>query len=173
MIVIAIDVGLQGGLAIARYDAGSPDSGELLHARHMPVRPTLRRGELAVLPCVRTIGEYIREHGATHAVVEAQSVRPKQGIASSGLLMRQFGQCEATTLTLGLPTQLVAPPVWKRAMGLIRGDKEASRQRAIALFPHIRHLMGRKQDHGPAEAALIAWWKVSHAAANDEPEVLV
>lgn len=169
MIVVAIDVGLQGGLAIARDD---PEP-ELLHVRHMPMMPSIRRKALAVFPCVRSIADYIREHGATHAVVEYQSVRPKQGVASSGLLMRQFGLCEGATTTLGLPTQLVAPPVWKRAMGLIRGDKEASRQRAIDLFPHLRHLMGRKQDHGPAEAALIAWWKVNHAAANHEPEVLV
>lgn len=48
----------------------------------------------------------------------------------------------------------VAPFVWKKAMGLTGKDKEASRHKALGLFPHGNYLL-RKKDHNRAEALLL------------------
>lgn len=56
----------------------------------------------------------------------------------------------------GIPYTLVMPRVWKRTCGLTGSDKEASRLRAIQLFPDMVDGLKRKMDAGRAEALLIA-----------------
>lgn len=51
---------------------------------------------------------------------------------------------------------IVYPTVWKRHFGLINRDKEASRYRALKLFPEHQRAFQKKGDHNRAEAALIA-----------------
>jgi len=48
----------------------------------------------------------------------------------------------------------VDPVIWKKAMGLTGKDKNASRKQAQALFPKAP--LGRVEDHGRAEALLLA-----------------
>jgi crossover junction endodeoxyribonuclease RuvC len=50
---------------------------------------------------------------------------------------------------------MVHASVWKRHYGLIGKDKEASRNKALKLFPGL-HQFDKKSDHNKAEAALIA-----------------
>lgn len=47
-----------------------------------------------------------------------------------------------------------APVKWKRGMGLIGKDKEASRHKALGMFPSAD--IRRKKDHNRAEALLLA-----------------
>lgn len=56
---------------------------------------------------------------------------------------------------LGISYREVSPSVWKRGMGL-DGDKERSRALARSLWPAAP--LGRKRDHGRAEALLLAEW---------------
>lgn len=50
----------------------------------------------------------------------------------------------------------VTPQAWKKMFGLLGKDKEASRLKAIELFPHYEQFLSRKKDHDRAEAILIA-----------------
>lgn len=52
--------------------------------------------------------------------------------------------------------RLITPQMWKRGFGLIKQDKNASRAKAVALFPRAADQFKRVMDHGRAEAALIA-----------------
>ena len=52
-----------------------------------------------------------------------------------------------------------SPSRWKRYYGLNR-DGEASRRRALGLFPASAASFARKKDHHRAEAALLARWAV-------------
>jgi len=54
----------------------------------------------------------------------------------------------------GLVMEDIIPSVWKRKMGLLKQDKEASRLAAQKLFPMAP--LSRKGDHNRAEALLIA-----------------
>ena len=58
--------------------------------------------------------------------------------------------------TRSIPLTIIEPTAWKKFHGLRGGEKEASRQRALMLFPSAHALLARKKDHGRAEAALIA-----------------
>jgi crossover junction endodeoxyribonuclease RuvC len=88
-------------------------------------------------------------------VVEQVASRPGQGVAS----MFRFGQSYGTILgvvgALEIPLRHVTPAAWKRALGLIGGDGEASRARAIETWPMHADLFDRKKDHNRASAALI------------------
>jgi hypothetical protein len=55
-----------------------------------------------------------------------------------------------------MPLTIIEPTAWKKIHNLRGSEKEASRQRALQLFPSAHALLARKKDHGRAEAALIA-----------------
>lgn len=56
-----------------------------------------------------------------------------------------------------LPLELPSPQRWKKEMMADMGkDKDASRLRAIQLFPVVANRLDRKKDDGRAEALLLA-----------------
>ena len=59
---------------------------------------------------------------------------------------------EAAIACCTIPMTIVEPAQWKRAHQLGGSDKEASRQRALQLFPAAHALFARRKDHGRAEA---------------------
>jgi crossover junction endodeoxyribonuclease RuvC len=65
-----------------------------------------------------------------------------------------YGMWPLFLCSKGYPVEEVAPAVWKARMGLVGKDKEASRRKALGLFP--RAALSRKQDHNRAEALLLA-----------------
>jgi hypothetical protein len=81
---------------------------------------------------------------------------PKQGASSGFKFGRGCGAIEATIQLLEIPMAIAEPSQWKKFHGLRGSDKEASRQRALMLFPSAHVLLARKADHGKAEASLIA-----------------
>ena len=81
---------------------------------------------------------------------------PRQGSSSGFTFGRAVGAIEATIALSGIPVTIVEPSVWKRFHKLPGKEKEASRQRALEIFPASHALLARKLDHGKAEASLIA-----------------
>jgi hypothetical protein len=55
------------------------------------------------------------------------------------------------------PSTYVTPATWTKAVGRVAG-KDASRMRAMELFPSKADLFKRAKDDGRADAALIAYW---------------
>lgn len=91
--------------------------------------------------------------------------RPKSGKHNTGdgqsasaafAFGKVAGQLEQALACSGIPYAAVAPAKWKRALGLIGGDKSDSRKLACKLFPQYQHLFARVKDDGRAEAALLA-----------------
>ena len=70
-----------------------------------------------------------------------------------------FGVWLGVLAALPLPHTRVRPAIWKRALGLEK-DKEQARLRAMPLFPSAD--LHRQQDHGRAEALLLAWYGWQH-----------
>jgi crossover junction endodeoxyribonuclease RuvC len=71
------------------------------------------------------------------------------------------GACLAIPLAR-IPLVMVEPASWKKKLRLPGKNKEASRQRALNLFPRAHELLAKKKHHGRAEAALIV---VAHLEA--------
>lgn len=70
------------------------------------------------------------------------------------MLNRAYAMWPLFICSKGYPLEEVRPAEWKKAMGLLKKDKEVSRHKALALFPRADLL--RKMDHNRAEALLIA-----------------
>jgi crossover junction endodeoxyribonuclease RuvC len=154
MLILGVDPGLTGGLAlIERTDTGTwriavcdiPTTGEKAK-RRVHVAGVLK---------------FIRSAARTpdHAFVERGQAMPDQGASSGYIYGRAVGALEACIEGLLIPHTIVEPTAWKKAHGLIKREKEDSRQRAIKLFPGASGFE-RKMDHGRAEAALIAWYGI-------------
>jgi crossover junction endodeoxyribonuclease RuvC len=90
------------------------------------------------------------------AVIERAQAMPKQGASSGFKYGRAIGAIEAAVSLTGVSLTIIEPTAWKRFHGLRGGEKEASRLRALMLFPTANALLCRRKDHGRAEAALIA-----------------
>lgn len=147
MIILGIDPGITGGLAIWNGDLKRLDVIDI---------PTV--GEKAKRRVnVQELWAWLdRPEGIDHCFVERAQAMPKQGSSSGFLYGRAVGALEAVVGCLNIPMTIIESIEWKRFHNLKKSDKEASRQRAIQLLPAFSLLMARKMDHGRAESALIA-----------------
>ena len=91
----------------------------------------------------------------SHVVIEESQAMPGQGTRSMFTTGYGMGIWVGILATLELPYTSVRPSVWKRSLALGK-DKEASRLRAMQLFPGAD--LRRKKDHGRAEALLLAYY---------------
>ena len=55
-----------------------------------------------------------------------------------------------------LPMYFVRPAKWKKYFSLLNSEKDASRTRAIEIFPYFPHSCQKKKDSNKADAILIA-----------------
>ena len=104
----------------------------------------------------------LRQHDPAHTLVvlEAVHAMPRQGTTSMFSMGRGSGLWEGIIAAFELPLQLVIPRVWKNKMVGIGADKNASRLKAIDLFPSVAGELSRVKDHGRAEALLMAeFWR--------------
>ena len=89
-------------------------------------------------------------------VVEHVSAMPGQGVTSMFNFGQSFGVIKGICSALKLPIYFVRPVKWKKYFNLIKTDKEASRSKAIQIFPYISSKISKKKDNNKADAILIA-----------------
>jgi crossover junction endodeoxyribonuclease RuvC len=98
-----------------------------------------------------------------HVVVEKVGAMPGQGVSSMFNFGRSAGIIEGVVAALRMPSTYVTPAAWTKAVGRAAG-KDASRMRAMELFPTRADLFKRAKDDGRADAALIAYWYITRHA---------
>ena len=81
---------------------------------------------------------------------------PGQGVTSMFNFGQSFGVIKGICSALKLPIYFVRPVKWKKYFNLIKTDKEASRSKAIQIFPYISSKLSKKKDNNKADAILIA-----------------
>ena len=89
-------------------------------------------------------------------VVEHVSAMPGQGVTSMFNFGQSFGVVKGICSAMQLPIHFVRPTKWKKYFNLINTSKDASRSRAIEIFPKISYKLKRKKDSNKADAILIA-----------------
>ena len=90
-------------------------------------------------------------------ILENVHSMPKQGVASSFSFGQGLGMWQGIIAAFGLPLEMPSPQRWKKEMLADQGkDKDASRFRAIQLFPSLADQLSRVKDDGRAEAILMA-----------------
>jgi hypothetical protein len=156
--LIGIDPGVTGGLGV--LDLGD-DAGEVLAVAlsRTPRVPVLRnrrvRDEYDPAGMRALLARAIdRRALGVEVVLEAQSARPGQGVASSYRTGVGFGLWLGLVVAARVPYRIVTPLAWKRHAGLVHADKRASRLRAQERFPSLGVIA--PADEGPAEGLLLA-----------------
>lgn len=151
MIIIAIDPGLTGALAMIDH-AG---------LRKMADMPIMAKSSGTVKNQVNAAGltallrEWLSGYSKNEVMVLMESVRamPKQGSSSTFSLGHTAGIIEGVVAAKGLPHEMVTPQIWKKHFGL-DSDKEKARTLAQRLYPEAS--LARMKDHNRAESILIA-----------------
>ena len=69
---------------------------------------------------------------------------------------QSFGVLKGICFAMRLPMFFVRPAKWKRYYNLINSEKDASRTRAIEIFPDFSSQLSKKKDSNKADAILIA-----------------
>ena len=89
-------------------------------------------------------------------VIEHVSAMPGQGVTSMFNFGQSFGVLKGICSAMQLSMYFVRPAKWKKYFSLINSEKDASRTKAIQIFPYISNQLSRKKDANKADAALIA-----------------
>ena len=89
-------------------------------------------------------------------VVEHVTAMPGQGVTSMFNFGQSFGVIKGICSAMQLPIHFVRPAKWKKYFNLINTAKDASRSRAIEIFPKFSEKLKRKKDSNKADAILIA-----------------
>ena len=89
-------------------------------------------------------------------VVEHVTAMPGQGVTSMFNFGQSFGVIKGVCSALNIPIYFVRPLKWKQYFDLVKTNKDASRTKAIEIYPHISDKISRKKDSNKADAILIA-----------------
>ena len=89
-------------------------------------------------------------------IIEQVSAMPGQGVTSMFNFGQSFGILKGICSAMQLPMYFVRPTKWKKYFNLINSEKDASRTKAIEVFPYFSSELSRKKDSNKADAILIA-----------------
>ncbi len=89
-------------------------------------------------------------------VIEQVSAMPGQGVTSMFNFGQSFGILKGICSAMQLSMHFVRPTKWKKYFNLINSEKDASRTKAIEIFPYISSELSKKKDANKADAILLA-----------------
>ena len=96
------------------------------------------------------------EKNQIRVVIEHVSAMPGQGVTSMFNFGQSFGILKGICTAMQLPMYFVRPTKWKKYFNLLNSEKDASRTRAIEIFPYFSSQLSKKKDSNKADAILIA-----------------
>lgn len=100
-------------------------------------------------------------------VLESVAARPGQGVTSMFNFGQSLGFAKAIACSANCRVEHVTPSVWKGKLGLLKSDKNASREMARQLMPPLAPELKRVKDDGVADAALLAHYGRQHIMRKD------
>ena len=153
MLIIGIDQGITGSICFFQ-------DGKIVDVVEMPTMTEGKKNKKQVngSQIVNEILEKIKELDKREikVVIEQVSAMPGQGVTSMFNFGQSFGILKGICSSMQLPMYFVRPAKWKKYFNLINSEKDASRTRAIEIFPYFSKQLSRKKDSNKADAILIA-----------------
>ena len=153
MLIIGIDPGISGSICFF-------ENGKILDVIEMPTMTEDKKNKRQVNGAQiyndilkkinKTERQYIR------VIIEQVSAMPGQGVTSMFNFGQSFGILKGICSAMQLPMYFVRPAKWKKYFGLINSQKDASRTKAIEMFPYFSSQLSKKKDSNKADAILIA-----------------
>ena len=153
MLIIGIDPGISGSICFL-------DNGKILDVIEMPIMTDGKKNKKQVngSQVYNEITKKIKqfEKNQIRVVIEHVSAMPGQGVTSMFNFGQSFGILKGICTAMQLPMYFVRPTKWKKYFNLLNSEKDASRTRAIEIFPYFSSQLSRKKDSNKADAILIA-----------------
>ena len=153
MLIIGIDPGISGSICFL-------DNGKILDVIEMPIMTDGKKNKKQVngSQVYNEITKRIKqfEKNQIRVVIEHVSAMPGQGVTSMFNFGQSFGILKGICTAMQLPMYFVRPTKWKKYFNLLNSEKDASRTRAIEIFPSFSSQLSRKKDSNKADAILIA-----------------
>ena len=153
MLIIGIDPGISGSICFL-------DNGKILDVIEMPIMTDGKKnkkqvnGSQVYNEVTKRIKQF--EKNQIRVVIEQVSAMPGQGVTSMFNFGQSFGILKGICTAMQLPMYFVRPTKWKKYFNLLNSEKDASRTRAIEIFPYFSSQLSRKKDSNKADAILIA-----------------
>ena len=153
MLIIAIDPGINGAICFYK-------NGEVIDVLEMPTMAEGKKNKRQVNghQMYNELSYRIKKYNMQNinVVVEQVSAMPGQGVTSMFNFGQSFGVIKGICAAMQLPIFFVRPAKWKKHFELINTQKDASRTKAIEMFPKISSILSKKKDSNKADAILIA-----------------
>ena len=153
MLIIGIDPGISGSICFF-------DNGKVIDVIEMPTMTEGKKNKKQVngSQIYNEILKRIKnfEKQDIKVVIEQVSAMPGQGVTSMFNFGQSFGILKGICSAMQLPMYFVRPAKWKKYFNLIKSEKDASRTRAIEIFPYFSSQLSKKKDSNKADAILIA-----------------
>ena len=153
MLIIGIDPGISGSICFF-------EDGVIKDVVDMPIMIEGKKNKKQVngSQIFNEISEKIKKIDKKNikVVIEHVTAMPGQGVTSMFNFGQSFGILKGICSAMQLSVYFVRPAKWKKYFNLINSAKDASRTRAIEIFPYYSSHLSRKKDSNKADAILIA-----------------
>tara|TARA_Y100001980_G_C14501894_1_gene277784 strand:- start:297 stop:791 length:495 start_codon:yes stop_codon:yes gene_type:complete len=153
MLIIGIDPGISGAICFFV-------DGKVIEVINMPTMTEGKKNKKQVngAQVYNEISKQVKksESKGIRVIIEQVSAMPGQGVTSMFNFGQSFGILKGICSAMQLPMYFVRPAKWKKYFNLINSEKDASRTRAIEIFPYFSSQLSKKKDANKADAILIA-----------------
>ena len=153
MLIIAIDPGISGSICFF-------EDGKILDVVEMPTMIEGKKnkkqanGAQIYNEILKRINKIDKKN--IKVIIEQVSAMPGQGVTSMFNFGQSFGILKGICSAMQLSMYFVRPAKWKKYFNLINSEKDASRTKAIEIFPYFSSNLSKKKDSNKADAILIA-----------------
>ena len=153
MLMIGIDPGISGSICFF-------EDGRIIDIIDMPFMAAGKKNKRQVngAQIFNEISLRIKDYEKKDikVVIEQVSAMPGQGVTSMFNFGQSFGVLKGICSAMQLSMYFVRPAKWKKHFSLINSQKDASRTKAIEIFPYYSSNLSKKKDINKADAILIA-----------------
>ena len=153
MLVIGIDPCISGSICFFQ-------DGKIIDVIEMPTMTEGKKNKKQVngSQIFNEISKRIKQINKSDikVIIEQVSAMPGQGVTSMFNFGQSFGILKGICSAMQLPMYFVRPAKWKKYFNLINSEKDASRTKAIEVFPYYSSELSKKKDSNKADAILIA-----------------
>ena len=153
MLIIGIDPGISGSICFF-------EDGKIIDVVEMPTMTEGKKNKKQVngSQVYNEIRKRIdkKDKRDIKVIIEQVSAMPGQGVTSMFNFGQSFGILKGMCSAMQLSMYFVRPAKWKKYFNLINSEKDASRTKAIEIFPYFSSNLAKKKDANKADAILIA-----------------
>ncbi len=153
MLIIGIDPGITGSICFF-------EDGKIIDILEMPVMADGKKHKRQVNGSQIYNEIFLRTKNYNKkdikVVIEHVTAMPGQGVTSMFNFGQSFGVLKGICSGMQLPMYFIRPAKCKKYFNLINSEKDASRTKAIEIFPYISSQLSKKKDSNKADAILLA-----------------